>query len=55
MADSYYRRGARPHYFTGRTYKSLEITESKMTAEEIEAYYAGYEHNEKQGNFKDWN
>lgn len=51
-ADSYYRRGFRPHYFVGATYSSEEVTE--LTQEEIEQYTAGYEQNEKDGNFKDW-
>ena len=53
-ADSYYRRGRNPHYFVGATYSSPEITADKMSKEEIEAYYAGYNDNEKDGNFKDW-
>jgi len=53
-ADSYYQRGFRPHYFTGNTYNSLEITEERMTEAEIEAYRAGYEDNEATGNFKEW-
>ena len=53
-ADSYYRRGYRPHYFVGATYQSQEILEKDMTIEEIEAYAAGYEDNEADGNFKDY-
>ena len=34
-ADSYYRRGYNPHYFTGATYQSPEVPMHKMTAEEI--------------------
>ena len=52
MADSYYRRSFRPHYFIGNTYSSPEVTESQMTAEKIEAYTAGFEQNEMEGNFK---
>jgi hypothetical protein len=51
-ADSYYGRGFRPHYFVGGTYMSLEVTEDKMTAEEVAAYTAGFEDNEAAGNFK---
>jgi hypothetical protein len=53
-ADSYYRRGFRPHYFTGGTYMSKEVTGEQMTPAEIEAYRAGYEQNEMEGNFKDY-
>lgn len=53
-ADSYYRRGAKPHLYKGATYMSDIVTEESMTAEEIEAYYAGYDDNERDGNFKDW-
>jgi hypothetical protein len=53
-ADSYYRRGAKPHYYLGGTHMSDIVTEERMTAEEIAAYYAGYEWNEKLGDFKNW-
>ena len=53
-ADSYYRRGYKPHYFVGDTYQSDEVPMDKMTAEEITAYTKGYNDNEKDGNFKDW-
>ena len=53
-ADSYYGRGRNPHYFVGATYSSLEITVDKMTQEEIDAYNAGYDDNEKYGDKKDW-
>jgi len=53
-ADSYYRRGRRPHYFQGGTHRSPEVLEQDMTSEEIEAYNAGFEWNESQFNFKEW-
>lgn len=53
-ADSYYGRGRNPHYFVGATYSSHEITVDKMTQEEIDAYNAGYDDNEKYGDKKDW-
>lgn len=53
-ADSYYGRGRNPHYFVGATYSSPEITVDKMTQEEIDAYNAGYDDNEKNGDKKDW-
>ncbi len=53
-ADSYYRRKFNPHYFTGGTYQSEEITKDQMTEQEIEAYTHGFWNNEDEGNFKDW-
>lgn len=53
-ADSYYGRQFRPHYFLGGTGTSDEVLEEEMTPEEIEAYTAGFEDNEREGNFKDW-
>lgn len=53
-ADSYYRRGFKPHYFVGATYQSTEVTHEDMTPEEIEAYRAGYDENEERGVFKEW-
>lgn len=52
-ADSYYRRGFRPHYFSGGTYQTPEILIKEGTPE-YEAYAAGYADNEQAGNFKDW-
>lgn len=51
-ADSWYGRPAEPHYFVGATYMSEEVKEEGMTAEEIEAYMAGY--NETSFNQKEW-
>ena len=53
-ADSYYGRGAKPHYYAGPTGFGEPITEERMTKEEIEAYYAGYDYNEKFGDKKSW-
>ena len=53
-ADSYYRRPFRPHYFVGNSYMSTEVTEKDMCEEDIEAYAAGYNDNERDGNFKDY-
>ena len=53
-ADSYYRRGYNPHYYTGDTMKSQEIPMSLMTAAEITAYTKGFNDNEDLGDFKDW-
>ncbi len=51
-ADSYYRRPKSPHKYPEGTYKGERITD--LTPEEIEAYEAGYEDNERFGDFKDW-
>ena len=53
-ADSYYNRGRDPHYFEGATYSSPRCSQAGMTAEEIEAYNAGYDWNEELGDKKDW-
>lgn len=53
-ADSYYGRGMNPHYFIGDTYNSSKVEGLEMTQEEVEAYTAGYEDNERAGYFKDW-
>jgi len=53
-ADSYYRRGFNPHYYTGDSIKSTEIPAALMTNNEREAYRAGYEENESIGNHKEW-
>lgn len=53
-ADAYYRRGFNPHYFTEDTYNSKRIGLDEMTAEEVEAYRAGYRDTVEAGDFKDW-
>lgn len=53
-ADSYYNRGRRPHYFVGPTAFSPEVLEEQMTPQEVEAYLAGYDYNEKHGDKKQW-
>jgi hypothetical protein len=53
-ADSYYWRPRKPHCFVGATHMSEVVTEEKMTPEQIEAYYAGYDWNEQNGDKKDW-
>lgn len=49
-ADSYYRRGRRPHYYKDKT----RIEEKDMTPEEIKSYLRGYDDNEVFGDYKDW-
>jgi hypothetical protein len=53
-ADSYYRRAFRPHYYVGATGTSQLVPESQMTPEEIEAYRAGWDDNEANGDFKEY-
>ena len=52
--DSYYHRSRNPHYFTGATNMSQKVKVEQMTFEEILAYNAGYDYNEKYGDKKDW-
>ena len=52
-SDSYYNREFDPHYFKGDTHTSEMVTLGEMTAEEITAYTAGYNWNEKFGDKKD--
>jgi hypothetical protein len=51
-ADSYYGRGRDPHYYPNGSYNGEPVVE--LTAEELEAYNAGFDHNEYLRNFKDW-
>ena len=53
-ADSYYRRGFKPHYYSGASMQSEEIPEVLMTSAEVDAYRAGYNDNEELGDFKVW-
>jgi hypothetical protein len=52
-ADSYYGRPRNPHKGgSGGTYGFTPVTE--LTADEMEAYHAGYDYNEQQGDKKEW-
>jgi hypothetical protein len=51
-ADSYYNRKRDPHWYPNGTYKGEAVT--KLTAEEIAEYNAGYDANEESGDKKDW-
>lgn len=51
-ADSYYGEETDPHYYVKGTGMSPRVEKDQMTDEEIEAYYAGYEWNEKFGGKK---
>jgi hypothetical protein len=53
-ADSWYSRPRNPHFYTEGTGTSERINEAEMTAEEVQAYLAGYQWNEQFGGKKDW-
>jgi len=53
-ADSWYSRGRRPHLFLGGSYNSVEIGARDMTPEQVDAYMAGYDYNERFGGKKSW-
>jgi len=54
-ADSYYGRGVSPHYYTGRTSLRGDNTfRDVLTSDELEAYMAGYNDNEAEGNKKEY-
>ena len=53
-ADSYYHRPFNPHYYVEGTGTSPRVELADMTAAEITAYTAGYNHNEQFGSKKDW-
>jgi len=50
-ADRYYGRPYLPHYYKGDSYHSERVNVDNMTADEIEAYTAGYD---EQDDRKDW-
>jgi hypothetical protein len=53
-ADSYYQRSFDPHCYVGDTATSTRVEAADMTAEDIEAYTAGYEWNERFGHKKNY-
>jgi len=53
-ADSWYRRPRNPHYWPDGTNIGQRVEAEDMTADEIEAYNAGYDWNESLGGHKDW-
>ena len=53
-ADSWYSRGRDPHYYPQGTYKGKRVEAHEMTADELEAYHAGYDYNEQHGGKKEW-
>ena len=46
-ADSYYRRKNNPHYYEDSPYLSDKVT--KLTLEEKEEYFLGFQENEESG------
>lgn len=53
-ADSYYHRPRDPHYWPQGTYNGRRREMTEMSAEEVQAYLAGYDYNEQYGDKKDW-
>lgn len=53
-ADSYYRRGPEPHYYTNKNNMDGLVEQDQMTTEEVLAYHAGYAYNEFLDEHKDW-
>lgn len=51
-ADSYYNRGANPHWCPNGTHRPERITD--LTEEEKAEYLAGYRANEASGDHKEW-
>lgn len=51
-ADAYYRRDFNPHCFDAQSNQRIGF--DGMTAQEIEAYRAGYRDTVTSGDFKDW-
>jgi hypothetical protein len=51
-ADSYYRRGRNPHYYKGATARSELVV--NLTQEELAEYHQGFDDNESNCNFKEW-
>ena len=55
MADSYYRRGRFPHFYSGATCMSELFDEEQMSEAELSAYHAGFSYNENvEQEYKDW-
>jgi len=51
-ADSWYHRPRSPHWYPQGSYNGDPVTD--LTPEELRAYHAGYDWNEKFGGKKDW-
>jgi hypothetical protein len=53
-ADSYYHRPRDPHWWPEGTYNGRRRDMVEMSSEQVEAYLAGYEWNERFGDKKSW-
>jgi hypothetical protein len=53
-ADSWYSRPRDPHCWPEGSYNGTRVEACNMTAEQVEAYHAGYDYNEQFGGKKDW-
>jgi len=51
-ADSYYHRKMDPHWYPNGSYNDPRIED--LTDEQVAEYKAGYDHNEKHGDKKEW-
>jgi len=51
-ADSYYRRPYSPHKYVEGTMTSEKV--ESLSADDLEAYEAGWNYNEALGDFKQW-
>lgn len=51
-ADSYYGRERDPHYWPDGTGHGEKVTD--LSDDELAAYHAGYDDNERSGDKKDW-
>ena len=51
-ADSYYGRPRDPHWYPEGSYNGVKVTD--LNPIEIQAYLAGYNHNEQFGDKKSW-
>ena len=51
-ADSYYSRPRDPHWYPEGSYHGAKVTD--LNPIEIQAYHAGYDHNERYGDKKSW-
>jgi len=51
-ADSYYGRPRDPHWYPEGSYNGVKVTD--LNPIEIQAYMAGYDHNERYGDKKSW-
>ena len=51
-ADSYYNRPRDPHWWPEGTHQGRRREMAEMTAEQVQAYLAGYQDNEQSGNHK---